>query len=233
MLPPLHLLAPAPAQTEMPSPETLEFTSRLIERKLAEFGVQVRHRRLPGAGGDPLRNRTGGGRQGAQIVNLARDLARALALVSIRVVETVPGKSCMALELPNPRRQTVRLSEIVASKAYQDMASPLTLTLARTSAASRWWSTRQDAAPAGRGHHRFGQVGGYQRDDPVDGSSKSEPEKVRLIMVDPKMLELDLRGYSPSAGAGGHRHAAGGQCAQLVRRRDGKALQADECHGRA
>ena len=69
--------------------------------------------------------------KGAQIVNLARDLARALALVSIRVVETVPGKSCMALELPNPKRQTVRLSEIISSKAYQDMASPLTLTLGK------------------------------------------------------------------------------------------------------
>lgn len=71
------------------------------------------------------------GVKGAQIVNLARDLARALAMVSIRVVETVPGKSCMALELPNPKRQMVKLSEIISSKPYNDMSSPLTVCLGK------------------------------------------------------------------------------------------------------
>lgn len=71
------------------------------------------------------------GVKGAQIVNLAKDVARALSMVSIRVVETVPGKSCMALELPNAKRQMVRLSEIISSSAYYDMSSPLAMTLGK------------------------------------------------------------------------------------------------------
>ena len=71
------------------------------------------------------------GVKGSTVVGLAKDLARALSLVSIRVVETVPGKSCMALELPNPRRQTVRLSEILGAKVYHDMHSHLTMALGK------------------------------------------------------------------------------------------------------
>ena len=71
------------------------------------------------------------GVKGAQIVNLAKDMARALSMVSIRVVETVPGKSCMALELPNAKRQIVRLSEIISSGAYHEMSSPLAMTLGK------------------------------------------------------------------------------------------------------
>ncbi len=131
-LPPLHLLDPAPAAAETVAADTLEFTSRLIERKLADFGVQVKViAALPGPVITRYEIDPAVGVKGAQIVNLARDLARALALVSIRVVETVPGKSCMALELPNARRQTVRLSEIIASRPYNDMASPLTVSLGK------------------------------------------------------------------------------------------------------
>jgi S-DNA-T family DNA segregation ATPase FtsK/SpoIIIE len=102
-LPPLHLLDPAPPATETVSAETLEYTSRLIERKLADFGVQVKVlAAMPGPVITRYEIEPAVGVKGAQIVNLARDLARALAMVSIRVVETVPGKSCMALELPNP-----------------------------------------------------------------------------------------------------------------------------------
>jgi hypothetical protein len=108
------------------------------------------------------------GVKGSQIVNLVKDLARALSVVSIRVVETVPGKSCMALELPNPKRQTVRLSEILGSKVYHDMAFAAHRDAGqghrRQAGGGR---SRQDAAPAGGRHHRLGQVGGDQRDDPV------------------------------------------------------------------
>ena len=193
MLPPLHLLAPAPAQTEMPSPETLEFTSRLIERKLAEFGVQVHViAAYPGPVVTRYEIEPAVGVKGAQIVNLARDLARALALVSIRVVETVPGKSCMALELPNPRRQTVRLSEIVASKAYQDMASPLTLTLGKDIGGQ---PVVVDLAKMP--HLLVAGTTGSGKSVGINAMIlsmvyKSEPEKVRLIMVDPKMLELSI-----------------------------------------
>ncbi|MCK6405152.1 MAG: DNA translocase FtsK 4TM domain-containing protein [Rhodocyclaceae bacterium] len=193
MLPPLHLLAPAPAQTERPTPETLEFTSRLIERKLAEFGVQVQ---VVAAYPGPVITRyeiePAVGVKGAQIVNLARDLARALALVSIRVVETVPGKSCMALELPNPKRQTVRLSEIISSKAYQDMASPLTLTLGKDIAGQP-----VVADLAKMPHLLVAGTTGSGKSVGINAMIlsmiyKSEPEKVRLIMVDPKMLELSI-----------------------------------------
>ncbi|HRE16523.1 MAG TPA: DNA translocase FtsK, partial [Rhodocyclaceae bacterium] len=105
-------------------------TSRLIERKLADFGVQVKVlAALPGPVVTRYEIEPAVGVKGSQIVNLARDLSRALALVSIRVVETVPGKSCMALELPNNKRQMVKLSEIISSKAYNDMTSALTVCL--------------------------------------------------------------------------------------------------------
>ncbi|HEX5801858.1 MAG TPA: DNA translocase FtsK 4TM domain-containing protein, partial [Azospira sp.] len=193
LLPPLHLLAPAPAQTDRPSPETLEFTSRLIERKLAEFGVQVHViAAYPGPVVTRYEIEPAVGVKGAQIVNLARDLARALALVSIRVVETVPGKSCMALELPNPKRQTVRLSEIIASKAYQDMASPLTLTLGKDIGGQP-----VVADLAKMPHLLVAGTTGSGKSVGINAMIlsmvyKSEPEKVRLIMVDPKMLELSI-----------------------------------------
>ena len=193
MLPPLHLLAPAPPQTDLPSAETLEFTSRLIERKLAEFGVQVHViAAYPGPVVTRYEIEPAVGVKGAQIVNLARDLARALALVSIRVVETVPGKSCMALELPNPKRQTVRLSEIVSSKAYQDMASPLTLTLGKDIAGQP-----VVADLAKMPHLLVAGTTGSGKSVGINAMIlsmiyKSDPEKVRLIMVDPKMLELSI-----------------------------------------
>ena len=84
------------------------------------------------------------GVKGAQIVNLVKDLARALSVVSIRVVETIPGKSCMALELPNPQRQIVRLVEILSSTTYNDAPGALTLALGKDIAgtAGRRWTSR-------------------------------------------------------------------------------------------
>ncbi|MDH4216680.1 MAG: DNA translocase FtsK 4TM domain-containing protein, partial [Gallionella sp.] len=103
MLPPLHLLDPATKQTEVVSADTLEFTSRLIERKLKDFGVEVK---VVGAYPGPVITRyeidPATGVKGSQITNLVKDLARALSVVSIRMVETIPGKAYMALELPNP-----------------------------------------------------------------------------------------------------------------------------------
>ena len=98
-------------------------TSRLIEKKLQDFGVEVR---VVAASPGPVITRyeiePATGVKGAQIVNLAKDLARSLSLVSIRVVETIPGKTTMALELPNAKRQMVRLSEILGSQVYNDAA---------------------------------------------------------------------------------------------------------------
>ena len=110
-LPQVDLLDAAPGRTESVSPDTLEMTSRLIEKKLKDFGVEVR---VVAASPGPVITRyeiePATGVKGSQVMNLSKDLARSLSLISIRVVETIPGKTTMALELPNPKRQTDRKS---------------------------------------------------------------------------------------------------------------------------
>jgi S-DNA-T family DNA segregation ATPase FtsK/SpoIIIE len=131
-LPPLALLDAAPEVKETISADTLEYTSRLIEKKLKDFGVEVSVvAAYPGPVVTRYEIEPATGVKGSQIVGLAKDLARSLSLVSIRVVETIPGKNFMALELPNQRRQTVRLSEILGSQVYADAASPLTMGLGK------------------------------------------------------------------------------------------------------
>ena len=165
----MSLLDEPPVAAEGVSQETLEFTSRLIEKKLSDFGVAAK---VVAAYPGPVITRyeiePATGVKGSQIVNLSKDLARALSLVSIRVVETIPGKNLMGLELPNPRRQTVRLSEILGSQVYADSHSPITLALGKDIAGKPVVvDLAQDAAPAGRRHHRLGQVGRHQRDAAV------------------------------------------------------------------
>jgi S-DNA-T family DNA segregation ATPase FtsK/SpoIIIE len=142
MLPPLSLLDEPGKQLEVMSTETLEFTSRLIEKKLADFGVEVK---VVAAYPGPVITRyeiePAVGVKGSQVINLVKDLARALSVVSIRVVETIPGKSLMGLEIPNPTRQIVRLSEILSSQVYADQARRSRWPWARTSPATRWWPT--------------------------------------------------------------------------------------------
>ena len=122
----------ASAQGENISAEKLEFISRLIEKKLKDFGVQVH---VVHASPGPVITRyeiePATGVKGAQVVNLAKDLARSLSLVSIRVVETIPGKNYMALELPNAKRQTIHLSEILGSQVYHEAKSLLTVGLGK------------------------------------------------------------------------------------------------------
>ena len=193
LLPPLHLLEPAPESTEQVDVETLEYTSRLIERKLADFGVQVKVlAAYPGPVITRYEIEPAVGVKGAQIVNLSRDLARSLSMASIRVVETVPGKSCMALELPNVRRQTVRLSEIIASAAYHDMHSPLAMTLGKDIGGQ---PVVVDLAKMP--HLLVAGTTGSGKSVGINAMIlsllyKSEPENVRLILVDPKMLELSI-----------------------------------------
>ncbi|TAH50394.1 MAG: DNA translocase FtsK [Betaproteobacteria bacterium] len=192
-IPPLALLDPASSDVEPPSPESLEFTSRLIETKLADFGVEVKViAAYPGPVITRYEIEPAVGVKGSQVVNLAKDLARALSLVSVRVVETVPGKSCMALELPNPKRQTVRLSEIVGSKAYHDMSSPLTVVLGKDIGGQP-----VVADLAKMPHLLVAGTTGSGKSVGINAMIlsllyKSEPERVRLIMVDPKMLELSI-----------------------------------------
>ncbi len=192
-LPPLSLLDEAPAAQETVSVETLEFTSRLIEKKLGDFGVEVK---VVAAYPGPVITRyeiePATGVKGSQIVNLARDLARALSLTSIRVVETIPGKNYMGLELPNPKRQIVRFSEIVGSKVYNDNASLLTVGLGKDIAGNP-----VVADLAKMPHLLVAGTTGSGKSVGINATIlsllyKADPNQVRLILIDPKMLELSI-----------------------------------------
>lgn len=192
-LPPLGLLDMPSAEAEPPSAESLEFTSRLIETKLSDFGIEVKVvAAYPGPVVTRYEIEPATGVKGSQIVNLSKDLARALSLVSIRVVETVPGKSCMAFELPNAKRQMVRLTEILGSKAYNDMHSPLTVALGKDIGG---YPVVADLAKMP--HLLVAGTTGSGKSVGINAMIlsllyKSDPSKVRLIMVDPKMLELSI-----------------------------------------
>jgi len=192
-LPPLDLLEDAPATQDTVSADAIEYTSRLIERKLADFGVAVKVlAAYPGPVITRFEIEPAVGVKGAQIVNLIKDLARALSVISIRVVETIPGKSCMGLELPNPKRQIVKLIEILSSATYNDHASPLTLSLGKDIAGKT-----VIADLARMPHLLVAGTTGSGKSVAVNAMIlsllyKSEPRQVRLILIDPKMLELSV-----------------------------------------
>lgn len=192
-LPPLSLLDPIPPHQDTVSAETLEFTSRLIEKKLKDFGVEVK---VVAAYPGPVITRyeiePATGVKGSQVVNLARDLARSLSLVSIRVVETIPGKNYMGLELPNPKRQTVRLSEILGSQVYNESASSLTMALGKDIAGKP-----MVADLAKMPHCMVAGTTGSGKSVGINAMIlsllyKAKPESVRLILIDPKMLEMSV-----------------------------------------
>ncbi|HSN41806.1 MAG TPA: DNA translocase FtsK 4TM domain-containing protein [Burkholderiales bacterium] len=193
LLPPLHLLDAPEKNVEVLSAETLEFTSRLIEKKLLDFGVEVRVvAAYPGPVVTRYEIEPAVGVKGSQIINLVRDLARALSVISIRVVETIPGKSCMGLEIPNPKRQIVKLSEILSSQVYADMGSPLTLALGKDIAGNPIV-----ADLARMPHLLVAGTTGSGKSVAINAMIlslvyKSPPSQVRLILVDPKMLELSV-----------------------------------------
>jgi DNA segregation ATPase FtsK/SpoIIIE, S-DNA-T family len=192
-LPPLKLLDEAKHEGERVSAETLEFTSRLIEKKLSDFGVAVKVlAAYPGPVITRYEVEPAVGVKGSQIVNLVKDLARALSVVSIRVVETIPGKSCMGLEIPNPHRQTVRLSEILSSEAYHALHSPLALAFGKDIAGN---PVVTDLARMP--HLLVAGTTGSGKSVAINAMIlsllyKSEPRHVRLILIDPKMLELSV-----------------------------------------
>jgi S-DNA-T family DNA segregation ATPase FtsK/SpoIIIE len=192
-LPPLSLLDEAPQSQETVSIETLEFTSRLIEKKLSDFGISVKVvAAYPGPVVTRYEIEPATGVKGSQIVGLARDLARSLSLTSIRVVETIPGKNYMALELPNPKRQIVRLTEIVSSKVYNDSSSSLTVALGKDIAGNP-----VVADLAKMPHLLVAGTTGSGKSVGINATIlsllyKSDPNQVRLILIDPKMLELSI-----------------------------------------
>jgi len=192
-LPPIKLLDEVHADSEQVTAETLEFTSRLIEKKLSDFGVSVKVlAAYPGPVITRYEVEPAVGVKGSQIVNLVKDLARALSVVSIRVVETIPGKSCMGLEIPNPHRQTVRLSELLGSEAYHALHAPLAIALGKDI------SGNPVVADLARMPHLLvAGTTGSGKSVAINAMIlsllyKSEPRQVRLILVDPKMLELSV-----------------------------------------
>ncbi|HEX6722732.1 MAG TPA: DNA translocase FtsK 4TM domain-containing protein, partial [Burkholderiaceae bacterium] len=192
-LPQVDLLDAAPGRIEAVTADSLEMTSRLIEKKLKDFGVDVR---VVAASPGPVITRyeiePAIGVKGAQVVNLAKDLARSLSLVSIRVVETIPGKNFMALELPNAKRQTIRLSEILGSAVYNDAASQLTLGLGKDIVGNP-----VVADLARMPHLLVAGTTGAGKSVGINAMIlsllyKAEARDVRLIMIDPKMLEMSV-----------------------------------------
>ncbi|WP_156414318.1 DNA translocase FtsK [Bordetella sp. N] len=192
-LPAIGLLDPPMTNQETVSAETIEFTSRLIEKKLADFGVSVT---VVAAQAGPVITRyeiePATGVKGSQVVNLAKDLARALSLVSIRVVETIPGKNLMGLELPNPRRQMVRLSEILGSQTYHSNASVVTMALGKDIAGNP-----VVADLAKMPHLLVAGTTGSGKSVGINAMIlsllyKADATHTRLILIDPKMLEMSV-----------------------------------------
>ncbi|QIL69987.1 DNA translocase FtsK [Diaphorobacter sp. HDW4B] len=192
-LPQVDLLDAAQARQETVSPETLEMTSRLIEKKLKDFGVDVA---VVAAAPGPVITRyeiePATGVKGSQVVNLAKDLARSLSLVSIRVIETIPGKNFMALELPNAKRQSIKLSEILGSQVYHDAKSMLTMGLGKDIVGNP-----VVADLAKMPHVLVAGTTGSGKSVGINAMIlsllyKAEARDVRLMMIDPKMLEMSV-----------------------------------------
>ena len=192
-LPQVDLLDGSQTRLEGVSADTLEMTSRLIEKKLRDFGVEVRVvLAQPGPVITRYEIEPATGVKGAQIVNLAKDLARSLSLVSIRVVETIPGKNYMALELPNAKRQSIRLAEILGSQAYNEARSLLTLGLGKDIVGN---PVVVDLAKMP--HVLVAGTTGAGKSVGINAMIlsllyKAEARDVRLLMIDPKMLEMSV-----------------------------------------
>ena len=193
-LPQVDLLdAAVTNQVHSVTPESVEMTSRMIEKKLRDFGVEVR---VVAASPGPVITRyeiePAIGVKGSQVVNLAKDLARSLSLVSIRVVEIVPGKTTMALELPNAKRQMIRLAEILGSQVYHDAASQLTMGLGKDIV-----GLPVVADLARMPHCLVAGTTGAGKSVGINAMIlsllyKAEARDVRLILIDPKMLEMSV-----------------------------------------
>jgi len=192
-LPQVALLDGAQLRQETVAPETLEMTSRMIEKKLKDFGVDVRVvLAQPGPVITRYEIEPATGVKGSQIVGLAKDLARSLSLVSIRVVETIPGKNFMALELPNAKRQSIKLSEILGSQVYNEAKSMLTIGLGKDIIGNPIV-----ADLAKMPHVLVAGTTGSGKSVGINAMIlsllyKADARDVRLLMIDPKMLEMSV-----------------------------------------
>jgi S-DNA-T family DNA segregation ATPase FtsK/SpoIIIE len=191
--PPLSLLDPARKTGRGYSDAQIEDLSRLVEVRLKEFGVTVQVvAAYPGPVVTLFELQLAPGTKSSKISGLSKDLARALSKISVRVVEVIPGKSLIGIEIPNEERETVFLSEILGSSAYQEAKSPLTLAL----------GTNISGEPvvvdlARMPHALIAGTTGSGKSVAINAMIlsllyKDSPKDVRLIMVDPKMLELSI-----------------------------------------
>jgi S-DNA-T family DNA segregation ATPase FtsK/SpoIIIE len=192
-LPQVDLLDGALLRQETVPAETLEMTSRMIEKRLKDFGVEVRVvLAQPGPVITRYEIEPAVGVKGSQIVGLAKDLARSLSLVSIRVVETIPGKNHMALELPNAKRQSIKLSEILGSRIYNEAKSLLTVGLGKDIVGNPIV-----ADLAKMPHVLVAGTTGSGKSVGINAMIlsllyKAEASDVRFLMIDPKMLEMSF-----------------------------------------
>ena len=192
-LPPISILDVAEKVQKKFSPESLEAMSRLVEIKLKEFGVEVMVESVhPGPVITRFEIQPAPGVKVSRISNLAKDLARSMAVISVRVVEVIPGKTTVGIEIPNEDRQIVRFSEVLSSPEYDDAKSPVTLALGHD-IGGKPVITDLARMP----HLLVAGTTGSGKSVGVNAMIlsilfKSTPEEARLIMIDPKMLELSI-----------------------------------------
>ncbi|NMT63720.1 DNA translocase FtsK [Marinobacter orientalis] len=193
-IPPISLLDPPEERKEKGySEESLEHMSRLLEEKLADFGVSVEVVEVnPGPVITRFEIKPAPGVKVSKISNLAKDLARALAVLSVRVVEVIPGKSVVGIEIPNEEREMVRLSEVLSARVFTESSSALTLALGNDIGGNP-----MVANLAKMPHLLVAGTTGSGKSVGVNAMLlsmlfKATPEEVRFIMVDPKMLELSI-----------------------------------------
>jgi DNA segregation ATPase FtsK/SpoIIIE, S-DNA-T family len=192
-LPPLSLLDDPPAREPLYSAEALEALSRLVEMKLKDFAIDAEVVAVqPGPVVTRFELRPAPGVKASQITSLSKDLARALSVLSVRVVEVIPGKSVMGLEIANEKREIVTLGEIIRSKAYDELHSPIALALGKDIGGQP-----MVADLARMPHLLIAGTTGSGKSVAINAMVlsllyKSTAEHVRLIMIDPKMLELSM-----------------------------------------
>jgi len=192
-LPPISLLDKPKSRVAGYSKSALEAMSQQLELKLLDFGIEIQVESVhPGPVITRFEITPAPGVKVSQITNLAKDLARALSVISVRVVEIIPGKSVMGLEIPNENRELVALSEIIQSQAFDQSASPLTLALGKDI------SGEAVVADLSRMPHLLvAGTTGAGKSVAINAMLlsilfKATPEQVRLILIDPKMLELNV-----------------------------------------
>jgi DNA segregation ATPase FtsK/SpoIIIE, S-DNA-T family len=192
-LPAMSLLDEPGPREQSYSDEALEAMSRLVEIKLRDFGIEVEVVAVqPGPVITRFELRPAPGVKVSQISNLSKDLARALSAISVRVVEIIPGKPVVGLEIPNEKREIVTLGEIIKSKAYDEIASPMALALGKDIGGAP-----MVADLARMPHLLIAGTTGSGKSVGINAMVlsllyKASPEHVRLIMIDPKMLELSV-----------------------------------------